>query len=142
MNDPAHLLAENALLRLLTQLPQTIAGLMVETRVGNIKATLRIGNPGLGIEGGSTRKKEILDVVRQQITDLGRRITGAEVRTALQAVGHRWSGSTVNTALADLVADGLLVNANDKRGYGLPELPGSLAGSFSDTTTPTTKGES
>lgn len=36
------------------------------------------------------------------------------------AAGHKWSASTINIALANLVAAGHLVNDNDKRGYGVP----------------------
>jgi hypothetical protein len=141
LDDPAKLLAENTLLRLLMQLPQGICGMLVETRVGNIAATLHIGDVNKRVTL-TPRKQQILEVVRRLFAREGRRVTGAEIRTEMQANGVEWSGSTINTSLADLVADGFLVNRNDKLGYGVAELPGSLAASNPASSIPDTKGQS
>jgi hypothetical protein len=116
---PDHsLLAEVRLLRLLADLPADTQPFSVDVVFAGRVANLRIGIAGA--KGALTdRESEVLDAVRVEIARVGRRVTGAEIRTALHAAGHRWSGSTVNTTLANLVASGHLTNANDKKGYGL-----------------------
>ena len=132
--DPARLLAENALLRLLSELPAGTPPITVQARVNGIGAVLRIGPPAdvplatNGVASGpklSSRHHEVLDAVAVESARLGRRVLGSEVRAALRAAGIRWGVSTVNTTLADLVDSGHLVNDNDKRGYGVATLDDS-----------------
>lgn len=125
--DPVRLLAENALLRLLADLPAATPAITVQARLNGLGAVLRIGPPtdvplaSVGENRGrmSSRDREVFDAVAVEVARLGRRVLGYEVRAALKAAGIRWGVSTVNTTLADLVAGGYLVNDNDKRGYGL-----------------------
>jgi hypothetical protein len=50
----------------------------------------------------------------------GRRLTKPEIDRRLEARGRCHGDSTIQHALARLVRAGLLVNAYDGRGYGLP----------------------
>ena len=50
----------------------------------------------------------------------GRRLTKPEIDQRLEARGRAHGDSTIQHALARLVRAGLLVNAYDGRGYGLP----------------------
>lgn len=58
------------------------------------------------------------------LADLGaseeRRFTGERILDRLQERGDVHGECTIRKALARLVAVGLLVNARDRRGYGLP----------------------
>lgn len=127
--DPIRLLAENCLLRLLSDLPAGTPAFTVQARLNGLGASLRIGPPteipldacGDNSSRLTSREREVLDAVAVEVARLGRRVLGSEVRAALKAAGIDWGVSTVNTTLADLVAVGRLVNDNDKRGYGLAD---------------------
>lgn len=124
--DPIRLFVENALLRLLAELPRDVPGMTVEQRFGSVAAVIRIGTaaeiPFATVPDKlSARQREVYEVVQVEIARLQRRVLGSEVRAALKAAGLRWGTSTINTALADLVSLGLLVNDKDKLGYGLSE---------------------
>jgi len=128
--DPARLLVENTLLRLLAELPPGTQSMIVQARFNGMGAVLRIGSPTdlqvapRGPDNSrklSSRHREVLDAVAIEAARLGRRVLGSEVRAALKAAGVRWGVSTINTTLADLVDSGHLVNDNDKRGYGLAD---------------------
>lgn len=124
--DPSRLLAELALMKLLAELPAGVQPFTVQTRMNGLAGVLRIGAPAdLPLaetrDELTARQRECLEAVQVEIARLGRRVIGSEVRSALKAAGIRWGVSTINTALADLVDRGLLVNDNDKKGYGLPE---------------------
>lgn len=65
-------------------------------------------------------QRATLRTVLAEVATRRRRITGAEVLEAMKAAGRSWGMTTINRALAELVADGLLVNEHDGRGYGPP----------------------
>lgn len=125
--DPRRLLVELRLAQLLAELePGWPRGpLLVEAAAGGRTAALRLGPAGtVAVPAPSDPlspcQRDVLAVVRRETARLGRRVRGAEVRAAVRADGHRWGDSTINVALADLTAAGLLLNAGDKRGYGSP----------------------
>jgi hypothetical protein len=49
-----------------------------------------------------------------------RKLTKPEIELRLEALGQAHGDSTLLRALARLVRDGLLTNAHDRRGYGVP----------------------
>lgn len=125
------LLVERTLYQLLAQLPPGWPPnpLNVDARSHGTVATLRLGPPSAmpvvlpQLDDLTPREREVLDAIRLEVDRLGRRVIGREVRHALILAGTKWSASTVNQALASLVDRGLLVNDNDKRGYGLATDP-------------------
>lgn len=125
--DPPALMAENRLYRLLADLPPAWPGrpVVLTARVPGVAAVLHLGPPGsLPVPAAdgrplSAREREALQAVRAEVARLGRRVLGREVRAALAAGGYRWSAGTINSALAELVGKGVLINDNDKTGYGL-----------------------
>lgn len=128
-HDPARLLAEVALLRLLGDLPPGTPPFTISARSHGFAGVIRIGPPSeLPPQPGTCRElsakhREVLEAATVEIARLGRGVLGSEIRGALMAAGTRWGVSTVNTTLADLVNLGLLINHNDKRGYFLPDPP-------------------
>ncbi len=125
--DRAMLLIEARLLRLLGELPPGWPPTPISvTAVVHGQAailTLRpVAESGDAKSKGRTScERDVLDAIRVEMERLGRRVLGAEIRSAMRAAGSTWGASTVNRALADLVADGLVVNENDRHGYGLPD---------------------
>lgn len=93
--------------------------LTVQVNRGEVKALLQIGKlsdepPALDIETHgialSPVQTDVLMVVESECQRRGRRVTGAEVRMAVKAAGRHWCATSVNTALADLVASRILNN--------------------------------
>jgi hypothetical protein len=125
MNDTIHLLVENSLLRLLAALPADTPAMSVAVHLNGLAAVVRIGLPAdlsLAANSGrlTPRQTAALEAARTLVDRHGRRVLGSEIQAELKATGAACCGkSTVNGALADLVANGWLVNDNDKRGYGL-----------------------
>jgi hypothetical protein len=123
------LLVERNLYRLLAELPPgwPAGTINVDVAGHGTAARLWLGPPAAlpaaqtSGDDLSAREREAFAVVKAEVARLGRRVIGREIQEAMRAKGLRWSASTVNTALADLVARGLLVNDNDKRGYGLTD---------------------
>ena len=127
--DPIRLLVEHNLLKLLTELPPgwPPAPMVVEQSLHGLSVSLRFAPPGSELPAndhdGRTNaiEREVLDAVRVEIDRLGRRVMGAEIRTALKAAGCQWGVSTINRTLAELVARKILVNERDGRGYGITD---------------------
>lgn len=74
--------------------------------------TVRWRSPG----GRIGCKADVLKAVRAA----GHSVTRKEVLRALKAAGKKHGPGTVAKALADLTAEGALVNPKDKKGYRLP----------------------
>ena len=66
-------------------------------------------------------QRQTLKAIYEEYARTGKRLQGTEVRLVMKAAGIHWSSSSVNIALAELVAQGLLSNHRDKRGYGPPD---------------------
>ncbi len=58
---------------------------------------------------------DILDLLREVAP---RRMTGEEIREALEVRGKLWGESTIKTALPAMCRSGLVYNRHDKSGYG------------------------
>jgi hypothetical protein len=103
--------------------PGAPPAVFVRTR-GGVKVTLHLGPvaPAAAPTDPHGRpltrcQQDVLRVARDACTRFGRKVLGAEIRTAVVAAGLKWGTSSINTALADLVAAGMLFNAHDKTGY-------------------------
>jgi hypothetical protein len=103
--------------------PGAPPAVFVRTR-GGVKVTLHLGPvaPAAAPTDPHGRpltrcQQDVLRVARDACTRFGRKVLGAEIRTAVKGAGLKWGTSSINTALADLVASGLLFNAHNKTGY-------------------------
>lgn len=139
-HDSLELVIEAHVIKLLAVLPVgwPPAGVsIVRVNLHGTAAVLRIGSPEsiaasergpdpLQHRNRSPCQRHVLAFVLREVGIRGRRLTGAEVKKGLHAEGRDWGDTTIERALAELVADGLLANDHDGRGYGPPELDDDL----------------
>ncbi len=62
----------------------------------------------------------VLSVVREEVERRRRRMIGRDVVLAMKRRKIHRSASSISHSLAALTTVGALINANDKRGYGIP----------------------
>jgi len=107
--------------------PKELASIEFETR--GIAWQLRAGPPAavrcpvIPPKGPTLTacQHQVLRIVRARYQETRRRMVAHEVRAALEATGVSRGRSAVQAALTELVGLDLLVNDNDKRGYGPPD---------------------
>ena len=100
--------------------------MVFQVNKNGVKACLHIGKlsdetPAVAVDTHGRKltrcQRDVVMVLRVESARKGGRVVGAEIRAAMKAAGLQWSASSINVALADLVADGLITNAHDKSGY-------------------------
>ncbi len=112
---------EARILQVLSEFDLPQDGVRIGTTFGGrsvlmqISASAAARDPG---EGRTECERDCLAVLRAASGPL----TRAKIREALEASGRIWGESTVATALADLVSDGVLENSRKRGGYYLPGL--------------------
>jgi hypothetical protein len=134
MSGEARSLAEGKardLLRALADLPAGSVRLRVAEADGGLACMIQVWPAGelMPVASAERRRRpngararcreDVLGVVRVA----GRALTRKEIVKALRDAGTPHGPSTVGKALADLTADGTLINPRDKCGYRLPEWP-------------------
>ena len=95
-----------------TDVEEGVACLVLVWDARQAMPTVRWRSPG----GRLGCRADVLEVVAAA----GRAVTRKEVFRALKAAGKKHGPGTVAKALADLTAEGALVNPKDKKGYRLP----------------------
>lgn len=133
--DSLELVIEASLIKLLHRLPTGWPSSGVATIRAELHGTVavvKIGSPEaiaasergpdpLAHRDRSPCQRAVLRVTLAEVGKRGRRVTGDEVKQAMKDSGRTWGETTINRALAELVADGLLANDHDGRGYGRPD---------------------
>jgi hypothetical protein len=120
---------DDALRRLLVALPPDVPPQTVSRTAGGLRVTLTVSPAGPRLappDADGDRRQAVLGIARDAIRSAGRRVRGADIWLAVRAAGHDMGHATFIRVLADLVATGHLINANDAEGYGLP-VEGSAA---------------
>ena len=115
-----------ALLRLWAELGPELAALR-EVRVAAGDYTLTLRAERTDIATLRPNERDVYAAAAALCRSLGRRVTAKEVKAELRRRKQEWGNTTVNNALALLVARGLLVNHHDRHGYGVPEGCGESA---------------